>query len=117
MVLHHVAQGSSLLIKGTAPLNTDAFCGRDLHMINKIAVPDRLEDSIGKAKYQNVLNRFLAQIVINAKDLIFRQHLVDFVIQLPGRFQVVTERLFNNAADSSLLWMGHAVLAQLLHNL
>ena len=44
---------------------------RNLYMIDVVAIPQRLEHRIGKAKYENVLHRFLAEIMIDAIRLRF----------------------------------------------
>ena len=45
--------------------------GRNLHVIDVIPVPDRLEDSVGDPEDKNVLHRLFAQVMIDAKDLLF----------------------------------------------
>ena len=39
-------------------------------MINVAAIPDRLEDAVGKTKGHDVLHRLFAQVVIDAVDLL-----------------------------------------------
>jgi hypothetical protein len=36
--------------------------------LDEVAVPDRLQEGIGEAEIEQVLNRFLAQIMIDAED-------------------------------------------------
>jgi hypothetical protein len=36
----------------------------DLHVIDVVAVPDRLKDGVGKTREQDVLNRLLPQVMI-----------------------------------------------------
>jgi glucose-6-phosphate 1-dehydrogenase len=40
-------------------------------VINKVSIPERLKDRVGKAGHQNVLNGFFAEIMIDAIDLFF----------------------------------------------
>jgi hypothetical protein len=40
-------------------------------MIDKLPVPDWLEKGIAEAKGQNILYRFLSQVVVDTKDLVF----------------------------------------------
>ena len=72
MVLHHVAQCSGLLVERAAALDPDALRRCDLHMIDEVAVPDGLENAVGKAKNQYVLHGFLAEVMVDAEDLSFR---------------------------------------------
>ena len=41
----------------------------DLHMVDVVAVPERLEDRVGEARHQDVLHGLLAEVVIDAVDL------------------------------------------------
>ena len=76
------------------------FLGRrDLHMVDEIAVPHRLEDAIGEAQHQQVLHGLLAQIMVNAIHLIFGKDLVDLRVErravsrlLPKGFSMTTRR-------------------------
>ena len=97
VVLHHIAQRARLLIERPAALDADFFRRRDLDVIDIVPVPDRLEDPIGKAKDQDVLHRLLAQVVIDAEDLVFVEDPVHFVVQLARRVQIVAERLLDDA--------------------
>jgi hypothetical protein len=38
-------------------------------VVHEVAVPDRLEDAVGEPKGEDVLDRLLAQIMIDAEDL------------------------------------------------
>jgi hypothetical protein len=48
MVRHHVAQRTGLLIKRGAVLDADGFTDGNLDMVNMIAIPQRLENAVGK---------------------------------------------------------------------
>ena len=41
----------------------------NLHMVDVVPVPDRLEHSVGKAQHQNVPHGLFAEIVIDPVDL------------------------------------------------
>jgi hypothetical protein len=49
-------------------------------MVNMFPIPDQFKQYIAKAKYQNILNGFFAQIVIDAVNLDFLQHTTDVLI-------------------------------------
>ena len=71
VVLHHVAQRAGLLVITAALADAEFFADGDLHVVHGVAVPELLENRIGKAEHQNVLHRFLAEIMVNAADLLF----------------------------------------------
>jgi hypothetical protein len=81
VIWHHVAQGAGRLVKGPAPLHSDRFGSRNLHVVNAVAIPDRLEKAIGETKRHDVLDRVLAEKVINPKNLILVQRAQDLGIQ------------------------------------
>ena len=75
MVGHHVAQRAGRFVELAAPLDADGFGHCDLHMIDAVAIPQRLEQAIGEAQRHDVLHRLFAQEMIDAVDLIFAQRL------------------------------------------
>jgi hypothetical protein len=54
----------------TASTNSIGFGDRDLHVIDVLAVPDRLEDTVGQSKRQDVLDGLFAEVIAKA----LRQH-------------------------------------------
>ncbi len=63
----------ALLVVAAALLDADRFRHRDLHVVDVAAVPDRLEDAVGEAEDQDVLDGLFAQVVIDAVDLVSRR--------------------------------------------
>ena len=61
------------------------------HMSNVAAIPDRLENGVGKAKHQDVLHRILSQIMIDPEDLVFFKALVKGFLQVHCSWQIPTE--------------------------
>ena len=47
---NHVAQGPGRIVVAAAGFHTDGFSYGDLHVIDVAAVPNGLEDSVGKAE-------------------------------------------------------------------
>ena len=84
MVLHYIAERAGLLVEWAAAFDANILRRRDLYVIDIVTIPDRLEDPVGKAKDQDVLHRLLAQVVIDAEDLVFGKNPVYFVVQLPA---------------------------------
>ena len=78
VVLHHVADGARLVIIAAARADAEAFGHGDLDVVDIVAVPDRLEDAVAKAEDEDVLHRLLAQVVVDAVDLL----LVEDAVQL-----------------------------------
>jgi len=56
----------------------------------------RLQDGIGKAEGQDVLNRFFAKVMVNAVDLTFVKDGMNLIVQSVGAFQVMPERFFDD---------------------
>src|SRR5260370_18547448 len=101
-----------------ALLHSYGFGIRDLPLVNETAVPDGLENGIVEAEYHDVLHRLFAQIVIDAIDLIFLQHILDVAVQRLGRLQIVSKRLFDyHPAPVSILLTRKSGCSQLTHNL
>ncbi len=114
MVRHHVSQGACSLVEATAALDTHSFGRRDLHMVDMIAVPERLEDAVGKAQHQNILDRFFAEKMIDPIDLVFGQHPEDLRVECLRRCEVVPKRLFDYHPPPRLLrLLGQPYVAEL----
>ena len=71
MIGDHVTQRTGRFVELAALLDPDRFRNRDLHMLNSVAVPDRLEKTVRKPQGQNVLHGFFPEKMIDAVDLIF----------------------------------------------
>ena len=50
MIRDHVAKGTSGFVKTATMFHTDRFGGCDLHVVNVIPIPERLENGIGEAE-------------------------------------------------------------------
>ncbi len=96
MVLNHVPQSARFLVITAAPAHAQVFADGDLNVIYRFPVPEAFENRIRKTEHQNVLHRFLAEIMINAEDLLFLREARQFRVQLRGRFQIVTEGFFHD---------------------
>ena len=71
MILHHVAQGSRLVVISAAMLYAHFFGHGDGHIVHITPVPNRLEERVSKTKGQNVLHRLFAQVMVDAENLRF----------------------------------------------
>ena len=96
MVRHHVAERAGGVVEAAAMADADLLVDGDLHMVDVIAIPDRLEHAVGEAQHQDVLHRFLAEIVIDPVDLVLVYDVQQFVVQGFRRGEVGAERLFDH---------------------
>ncbi len=96
MVGHHVPQGAGLLVEVTTRLHAHGFRRGDLHVINVVVVPERLEQRVGKATDQDVLYRFLAQVVVDPIDLLLFHVCQQALVQRLGTGQVGAEGLLHH---------------------
>ncbi len=115
VVRNHVAEGAGRLVIAAAQFDSQLFGDGDLHVIDVAPIPDRLEDAVGEAKRENILHRFLAEIMVDAIDLLFIDNLADGVVQSDRRRQVVPKRLFDHHAPPLVAFLlGEAGGAKLL---
>ncbi|GAA3069071.1 hypothetical protein GCM10020000_61920 [Streptomyces olivoverticillatus] len=118
VVLDDVTGGADAVVVARAAADADVLGHGDLHMVDEGPVPDRLEEGVGEAQRQDVLDRLLAQVVVDPEDLFRREDLVDDPVELLGAGQVVPEGLLDDGAPpGALLLVGQAVLLQLLDDL
>ena len=117
MVRHHVAQRAGRVVELAAPLDADALRNGDLHMVDVIAVPQRLEDAVGEPQHHDVLDRLLSEIMVDAIDLALGEHAQDFAVERLRRGQIGAERLFDDdAPPMPVLLADEAGFAELLHD-
>ena len=57
-------------------------------MVDEVGVPDRLVQLVREAQGQDVLDRLLAEVVVDAEHRVGREHRRDDVVQLAGGLQV-----------------------------
>ncbi len=98
MLDDHVAKRAGGFVKRGALAQAQRFRHVDLHMIDEVAIPDRLEQTVGEPERENVLGRLLAEEMIDAENLIFRKYLVQFGIEPLGAGEVDAERFFHDDA-------------------
>ena len=68
----------------------------DLHVVDVVAVPDRLEQAVGEAEGEDVLRRLLAEEVVDAEDLLSSNISCSAALSAPGAGQVGAERLLHD---------------------
>ncbi len=70
MVRHHVAQRAGRVVEAAAVTDTELLIHGDLDVVDVITIPDRLEHAVGEAHHQDVLDGFLAEIMVDPVDLV-----------------------------------------------
>ena len=113
MVLEHVPQHARLIVKSAAVADAQGFGGGDADVVDVAAVPDRLEQGVGKAQQQDVLHGFLGHVMVDAENPPLCEKAVQNPVQLAGRGQVAAEGLFHDdARGTSAAFPGESGLAQ-----
>ena len=101
VVLHHVAQRAGLVVVADAVFEPDRLGHRDLHMVDMRGVPQRLEERVGEAQRHQVLHRLLAEIVVDAEDLLLAEIVADQVVERVRRGEIAADRLFHARCANS----------------
>jgi hypothetical protein len=70
VVGHHVPHGARRFVKFAAGFDPERLGNGDLHVIDAVPVPDRLEQPVGETQRHDVLDGFLAQEMVDAIDLV-----------------------------------------------
>ena len=103
MILHHIPHHAGRIVVIGAGAHRYGLRHRYLHVVHVVPVPYRLEDGIGEPQNQQVLHRFLAQVVVDAEYLVFLEHVVHRAVQLLGGLFILPERLLNHHAPPAVL--------------
>ncbi len=98
MVLEHVAGGAGLLVERAAVLDPERLGHRDLHVVHVAPVPQRFEDPVAEPEDQQVADRLLTQVMVDAVDLRLAEDLADLAVELLRGIAVVAERLLDDDA-------------------
>ena len=98
VILHHVAQRAGLVIEPAAPPDSELLGHGDLHVADAATAPHRLEQRVAEAQRQQVLHRLLAEVVIDAIDLLLAETLRHLLIDALRRSAIGPEWLLQNDA-------------------
>ena len=98
VVLHHVAQRARLLVVRAARLHADRLGDGDLDLGHVVTVPQRLEDPVGETEHEKVLDGLLAEVVIDAIDLVLAKDQTQMAVERPSALVVVPEGLLDDDA-------------------
>ena len=98
---HHVAIGAGLLVEAGALGEAERFRHVDLHVIDEVAIPDRLEEAVGEAEGEDVLRRLLAEEVVDPEDLFLGEDLVQLRVQRDRAVEIGAEGLLHDDARAT----------------
>ena len=99
MVLDHVAKRARLLVVRAAGLHPQGLAHRDLDVVHVVAIPQRLEDPVGEAEDQDVLDGLLPEVVVDPVDLVLGEDAAHHLVEGPRGREVASERLLDDDAD------------------
>ena len=102
MILNHIARCAYPVVIPGAPSQSDVLGHGDLDMVDIVRIPDGIEELIGEAQRKNVLDRLLAQVVIDAEDGVLREDPVHHRVEFLGALQIMTEGLLDDHAPPLL---------------
>ena len=95
---HHVAQRAGGLVIAGPIFHAHGLGGGDLDTVNVAPVPDRLEDAVREAEGHDVLDRRLAEVVVDAVDLVLTEDPADFGVEVPRGVEVTAEGFLKDDA-------------------
>ena len=98
MVLHHVSQGARAVIKVPSGAHPNGLGQGDLDIGNALSAPQGLKQGVAKAQGRQILNRGLAQVMVNAQGLPLREGRSHDLVDFLRAGQVVAQRLFEDHA-------------------
>ena len=96
VVLHDVANRAGPVVVSAPALGAERLGHRDLHVVEVFLVPDRLENAVGEPQDHEVLDGFLAEVVVDAEDLPLGDALANLGVEHAGAVEVRAERLFDD---------------------
>jgi hypothetical protein len=101
VVLDHVAQRAGLFVVAAAPVDAIGLGDRDPDVVDDVAGPRPLDHRVGEPEDQDVLDRLLAEVVVDPEDLRLVEDLARDAVELTRACQVVPDRLLDH--DSRLI--------------
>lgn len=95
MVLHNITDDTELVKVPPTALSAKRLLEGDLHVVDVIPVPGRAEELVTKSQDQDILHHLLAQVMVNAEDLLLVPVWLQRLLQLPGAGQILSEWLLD----------------------
>src|SRR5205807_1569583 len=88
----------SRIAANVSTVETEPFRHRDLHALDVMAVPHRLQEGVRETEEQEILHRLLAEIVVDAEDALLIEYLMQRRVERPRTREVASEWLFHHDA-------------------
>ena len=78
-----------MVVVAAAAFDADLFGHGDLDVVDVAAVPERLVNRVGKPEVHQVLDGLLAEVMVDAENVLFCKGALQVAVQLPGAFRSV----------------------------
>src|SRR5260370_7513784 len=115
MALDHVAQCAGVIVVGRAGADALGLGDGNLNVIDEARSPDWFEDRVGEPEHHQVFDGFLAEVMIDSKNLTFVEMPGELAVDL-GRAPEVMDHWFfaPDTTDGTprLVRMDHSYLLQ-----
>ncbi len=98
VVLHDVPDRARLVVEFPPTLDAEGLRHRDLHAVDVVAVPDRLEEGVGEAEHCEVLDGPLAEVMVDAEDVRLVERRVERGVERARRLEIPPEGLLDDDA-------------------
>ena len=99
MVLNDVPNCARFFVKLSPAFDAEIFGQRDLDRADVGAIPDRLEEQVGKTGIENILYRFFTEKMVDTKDRRLRKEAVQNTIELLRRIQIPSKWFLHHHAS------------------
>src|SRR4029077_4937686 len=94
-VLDDVAERARLVVIPAAKLHAYFLGGRDLHRVDEVRVPHRLEYGVRESEREDVLDRLLAEVVVDPEDRVLVEDALENLVELACGLRIPAERLLD----------------------
>src|SRR3546814_16986467 len=108
--MYHISQGNRIFKIATPVFHAHLLGHRNLDIIDVITVPQRFKQRISKTEGQDILYRFLTEVMVYAVYLLLLECPPQQLVKRYGRLLVVTERFLDNRSDERRV--GQACVSQ-----
>ena len=106
-----------MVVVTAAQLDSEFLSHGNLHIVDIPPVPDRFENRVRETEDHDVLDRLLAEIVVNTENLGFFEVFAEVFVQGACTGQIVTEGLFDNhPAPGIRILLRQTDCSELLHH-
>ena len=110
MVLQNVPDNAVLVKVSAASFRAKGFLERENDALHVLVAPDPFEPRVGESQDGEVLDHFLAKVMVNAVEMVFGKVLRQGFVEFFKGFEVPSKGLFDNHAGPSLGGVLHARL-------